>query len=206
MIPLVVAADYARFPAKPVVVTEPWYEFVEGNPSAADIRFGAWSAILSGAAGHSYAGGHVWKAHVPEAPAREDSWPMEMSFERNTLDYPGARSIGSIARFLKTLPWWKLEPHPELVSDYPAQFCSAVAGQEYLVYLRWNGSLRLDLRPSTAGDEFEQTWIDLTTFEPGHPKTISGGGVRKFSSPTSYPAASKDSDWLLHLVKRTRLD
>ena len=30
------------------MVTEPWYEFVEGNPTAADIRFGGWSAMLSG--------------------------------------------------------------------------------------------------------------------------------------------------------------
>jgi hypothetical protein len=156
MIPQVVAADYARVPAKPIVVTEAWYEFVEGNPSAADIRFGAWSALLSGAAGHSYAGGHVWKAHVPEAPASQDSWPMEMGFDRNTLDYSGARSLGSLARFLKTLSWWKLEPHPELVSDYPAPFCSAVPGQEYLVYLRWNGSLRLDLQPSTPEEDFDE--------------------------------------------------
>ncbi|MBZ0258752.1 DUF4038 domain-containing protein, partial [bacterium] len=59
MIPSVVAQAYQAQPAKPIVVTEPWYEFVKGNPTAEDIRFGAWSAILSGAAGHSYAGGHV---------------------------------------------------------------------------------------------------------------------------------------------------
>ncbi len=204
MIPLVVAADYARVPAKPIVVTEPWYEFIEGNPSAADIRFGAWSALLSGAAGHSYAGGHVWKAHVPEAPAGQDSWPMEMGFDRNTLDYPGARSLGSLARFLKTLSWWKLEPHPELVSDYPAPFCSAVPGQEYLVYLRWNGSLRLDLQPSTPEDEFEQVWIDLATFEPSRPRTVAGGGVREFQCPKSYPGTPEVSDWLLHVARRPR--
>jgi hypothetical protein len=202
MIPLVVAADYARLPAKPIVVTEPWYEFVEGNPPAADIRFGALSAILSGAAGHSYAGGHVWKAHVPEAPAGQDSWPMETSFERNTLDYPGARFMGSLGRFLKTLPWWTLTPHPEMVSDYPAPFCAAVPGQEYLVYLRWNGSLRLDLRPSNTDDRFAVTWIDLATFQAGRPKTVPGGEVRELQCPKNYPGVPDVSDWLLHVVKR----
>jgi hypothetical protein len=38
MIPFVVAADYARTPAKPTVVTEPWYEFIEGNPTGMDVR------------------------------------------------------------------------------------------------------------------------------------------------------------------------
>jgi hypothetical protein len=128
---------------------------------------------------------------------------MEMSFERNTLDYAGARSLGSLARFLKTLRWWTLEPHPELVSDYPVPFCSAVPGQEYLVYFRWKGSLRLDLRPSAADDQFEQTWIDLAMFEAGRPKTISGGGVQEFQCPKGSPAASEDGDWLLHLVKRS---
>jgi len=28
-------------PPKPVVVTEPWYEFIEGNPTAMDVRFAA---------------------------------------------------------------------------------------------------------------------------------------------------------------------
>jgi hypothetical protein len=202
MIPQIVASDYARTPAKPIVVTEPWYEFIEGNPPAADIRFGALSALLSGAAGHSYAGGHVWKAHVPEAPAGEDSWPMEMGFDRNTLDYPGARFLGSLARYLKTLSWWKLEPHPELVSDYPTPFCAAAPGQEYLAYLRWNGTLRLDLRPSRDTDEFVQTWIDLDRFEIGRPKTLTGGVVREFHSPKSYPGTPEVSDWLLHVRRR----
>jgi len=112
MIPIVIATDYARQPAKPTVVTEPWYEFIEGNPSGMEIRYGAWSAMLSGAAGHSYGGGHVWWAHVPESPARQGSWPLEKSFATNTLDLPrGARSMSFLAKFLGSIPWWKMEPH-----------------------------------------------------------------------------------------------
>jgi hypothetical protein len=128
MIPVVIAADYARQPAKPTVVTEPWYEFIAGNPTAMEIRYGAWTALLSGAAGHAYGGGHVWWAHLPESPAGQGSWPLEKSFETNTLDYPGARSMDFMAKFLGSLAWWKLEPHPELVLEYPAPFCGAVPG------------------------------------------------------------------------------
>ena len=113
MIPRVVTADYRRTPAKPVVVTEPWYEFIRDNPPAADIRFGAWSAVLSGAAGHTYGGGHVWWAHVPEAPTQQGSWPLQISFDTDTLDYPGAVGMSVMAGFLRSIRWWELEPHPE---------------------------------------------------------------------------------------------
>jgi hypothetical protein len=202
MIPSVVAADYARSPAKPIVVTEPWYEFVEGNPTAADIRFGMLSALMSGAAGHSYAGGHIWKAHVPEAPAGEDTWPMEMGFERDTLDYAGARFVGFLARYLKTRPWWRLEPHPELVREYPAPFCLADPGREYLVYMRWNGTLKLDMGASAATDSFTRVWIDLSALEIGVPETVPGSGLREFHCPRQYPGTAEVSDWLLHLVRK----
>ena len=85
--------------------------------------------MLSGAAGHTYGGGHVWWAHVPEAPASQGNWPLHRDFDTDTLDYPGAVGVGFMARFLRAMEWWKLEPHPELVSDYPARFCSAAPGR-----------------------------------------------------------------------------
>ena len=202
MIPLAVAADYARRPPKPVVVTEPWYEFVEGNPSAMDVRFGAWSAMLSGAAGHTYGGGHIWWAHVPEAPAGVGSWPLESGFERDTLDYEGARSMGFLARIFQGLHWWKLEPHPELVSEYPAKFCAAVPGEEYVVYLRWGGALKLDLKPSRGEDLFEYNWIDLAE-EVEHPVgTVAGGGLREFHTPEDYPKYPHYKDWVLYVRRQ----
>lgn len=202
MIPLVVAADYARRPPKPVVVTEPWYEFVEGSSSAMDVRFGAWSAILSGAAGHTYGGGHVWWAHVPEAPAQVGNWPLEEGFERDTLDYAGAKSMAFLARFLKGIEWWKLEPHPELVLEYPAKFCAAVPGNEYVAYLRWGGAVKLDLRSSRAEDLFEYKWIDLADMGEPPGGTVAGGGVRQFHTPEDYPRERLYKDWVLHVKKR----
>jgi hypothetical protein len=199
MIPVVVTADYARIPAKPVVVTEPWYEFVDGNPSPEDIRFGAWSAILSGAAGHTYGGGHVWWAHVPEAPSSQDPWPLHKQFDTDTLNYPGAVSVGFLARFLKSLEWWRLAPHPELVFGYPSRFCRADPGSEYIVYVRWSGTLQLDLRPSSEKDTFGFTWTDLGEERQKKSGTINGGGLREFRSPEDYPSHPHYKDWLLHV-------
>jgi hypothetical protein len=202
MIPQVVSRAWAAKPAKPVVVTEPWYEFVEGNPTGRDIRFGAWSAILSGAAGHSYGGGHVWLADLPESPAEGGSWPLEKGFERSTLDYEGALSMAYLARFFRTVAWWKMRPHPELVSEYPDRYCLAIPGQEYIVYLRWAGSCKLDLRPSGAEDDFEYAWFDPATGKYQGRGTVKGGSLQFFSAPGAYPGTLHFSDWVLHLWKK----
>ncbi len=199
MIPWIVSTDYARKPAKPVVVTEPWYEFILDDPTAEDIRFGAWSAMLSGAAGHSYAGGHVWKAHVPEAPAGKDSWPMDLSFETDTLDYPGAVSMGIMSKFLQGIRWWELSPHPELVLEYSEKYCAAIPGREYVVYLRFGGSPKIDLRPSSASNTFEYSWLDPRTGEIRDPGTAQGGAVRYFRAPEGYPANPGYKDWVLYI-------
>ncbi len=199
MTPIVMASDYARVPAKPTLITEPWYEFDEGSAPAADVRFAAWSAVLSGAAGHTYGGGHQWWADIPDPslPPREDSWPRP-PLTVDTLDFPGAVSMGFMAQFLKSIDWWQLEPHPELVLDYPQPLASAVPGQEYLVYARYGGKVRLDLRSSAASDEFRFTWIDLAASKEAEDGTVSGGAIRSFYAPESYPDHLTCGDWLLH--------
>ncbi|MHB8862456.1 MAG: apiosidase-like domain-containing protein [Pirellulaceae bacterium] len=202
LIPDIVQTSYQRKPAKPIVVTEPWYEFVEGNPTAADIRFGGWSAVLSGAAGHSYGGGHVWQAHVPEAPAGRGAWPLELEFERDTLDYPGARSLSFMAQLLRGIDWWTLEPHPELVLDNPSRYCGAVPGRHYVVFLRWGGVVRLNLRSSSPQQQFEYRWIDLVDEQVKRSGEVNGGEIRQFPPPADYPGVEQYRDWILHVVAK----
>lgn len=200
MIPEVVATSYAMKPAKPVVVTEPWYEFVEGNPTGRDIRFGAWSAILSGAAGHSYGGGHVWLAHLPESPAGGGPWPLDSGFEDNTLNYQGAGSMEYLAGFFRQIPWWEMLPRPELVYEYPRdRYCLANPGSEYVLYLRWGGVIKLDMRD--AAGTFNYAWFNPSTGETLETKTTEGGAIRAFASPALYPGTREVQDWVLHVWK-----
>ena len=201
LIPQVVAGDYARTPSKPIVVTEPWYEFVRGNPAAEEIRFGAWSALLSGAAGHSYGGGHVWWANVQESPSQVDPWPHETGYQDDTLNYPGALSLSFLAHFLRSLKWWTLEPHPELLSNYTPRFCAAVPGQEYVVYLRWGGLVNVDLRPSAESDTFRYTWFDLTEGKEKNSGAVQGGALREFQTAEDFPKSPHYKDWLLHVLR-----
>ena len=201
LIPWIITNSFKLQPVKPVVVTEPWYEFIEGNPTAMDIRFGAWSAVMSGAAGHSYGGGHIWRVHLPERPTGVGSWPMDTSFTVNTMLYQGAVSIGFMGKFLRKLEWWKLEPHPELVLENPSPFCLADPGREYLFYLRYGGSVKIDLRPYPASAEFTYTWTDLVNNSESKKGVINGGSIEEINCPEDYPGTVNFKDWVLHVVK-----
>jgi len=202
MIPLIVAGEYQRQPAKPIVVTEPWYEFVEGNPTGKDIRLAAWGAVLSGAAGHTYGGGHVWLASVPESPSRGGgAWPIEVGAEIESFDYEGAVSMQHLAAFFKKVKWWDMKPSPKLVTDSPQPFCLANPGKEYVVYLRYGGMMHLDMGEAAVGKQFSFYWYNPATGESTSERKITGGRKVQFTAPGMYPATLDYSDWVLHVFE-----
>jgi hypothetical protein len=196
--PEIITRAYNMKPAKPVVVAEPWSEFIKGNPTAMDIRFGAWSAVMSGAAGQSYGGGHIWRAHLPERPTGVGDWPMDTSLSTNTMLYPGAVSLSFMGKYLRKTEWWKMEPHPEFVIENPSKYCLAIPGKEYLFYLRYGGSVKVDLR-EYPGKNFDFTWTDLVNGTDDKTGTITGGEIVEIKCPEDYPAFVNFKDWVLHL-------
>jgi hypothetical protein len=109
--------------------------------------------------------------------------------------------MGFLAKFLKGIAWWKLEPHPELVLEYPQPLASAITGEEYVVYARYGGQLKLDLRSSLASDRYRFTWIDLVASKEARGGTINGAAIRSFHAPEDYPGNLQFKDWLLHVVR-----
>lgn len=199
MIPLVVAENYKRNPPKPIVVTEPWYEFVEGNPTGMDVRLAAWGGILSGAAGHTYGGGHVWLGGTPESPAGTGgAWPIEEGVALESFDYEGALSMKHLATFFSKINWWEMAPHPELVKDYPQPYCLANPGKEYVLYLRYSGMLNLKI-PGNGEKTFSYYWYNPATGESTNPEQITGKEYLQFVSPGMYPGTLNYSDWVLHV-------
>ena len=200
MIPVIIEKEYQRQPAKPIVVTEPWYEFVEGNPTGQDIRLAAWGSILSGAAGHTYGGGHVWLGSVPEAPSGSGgTWPIEVGAELSSFNYEGAVSMMHLARFFKNIKWWEMKPRPDLVNDSPQPFCLAVPGVEYIVYLRYGGMINLDIGHHDSEREFIFYWYNPATGESTDKMQIKGNKTLQFRAPGMYPGTLNYSDWALHL-------
>lgn len=202
MIPVVVTEEYKRQPAKPIVVTEPWYEFVEGNPTGMDIRLAAWGSILSGAAGHTYGGGHVWLASVPESPSQGGgAWPIEIGAELESFDYEGAVSMQHLASFFKETKWWDMQPAPETVSDSPQPFCLANPGTEYIVYLRYGGMIHLDMGQQALGRQYSWYWYNPATGEQSEKHQVQGGRKVQFTAPGMYPGNLQYSDWVLHVYE-----
>lgn len=201
MIPLIVAENYKRKPAKPIVVTEPWYEFVEGNPTGMDVRLAAWGSILSGGAGHTYGGGHVWLAGVPESPAGGGgAWPIEVGAELESFDYEGAVSMKHLSSFFQNIEWWKMTPHPELVQDYPQPFCLAVPGEEYVIYLRYGGMINLKIDQKNE-QKYSYYWYNPATGESTNPESVTGNKYLQLVSPGMYPGSLNYSDWVLHVYR-----
>jgi hypothetical protein len=201
MIPYIISEEYNRKPAKPIVITEPWYEFIEGNPTGMDVRFAMWSAILSGAAGHTYGGGHVWLASVPEAPGGAGPWPIEKGFDRTTYDYEGAVSMKHMASFFKNIKWWDMSPHPELVREYPQPFCLAKPGEAYVLYLRYGGVVKLAMDELAAARRYKYHWINPGTGKISDLRSFQGNSIVQFNCPESYPGTPDYKDWVLYIYK-----
>ncbi len=191
-IPGIVRFNYSLKPVKPIICTEPRMEFLKLTTEADYIRFGAWSAILSGAAGHTYGAGGVWCADVPEAPTNLMSYDFDWYYK--ALDYPGGKGISIMTKFLKGLEWWKLEPDQNLVDENKDNFCSAIPGKEYIIYLRHGGSVNVNLSDVSSKGRFNFHWFDPRTGIEKNVGTIEGGTVKAFTAPNNF-------DWVLHLVK-----
>lgn len=201
MIPSTVSNAYHCNPAKPIVVTEPWYEFTIDKAPACDIRFGAWSAILSGAAGHTYGGGKIWSADVPESPQHLGYEPKAAG--GTTLDYEGAVSIKHLVTFMKKTSWWKMEPHPELVSEYPQSFCLANPGNEYIIYFRYGGVASVNLVTTLGKNSFQYYWYNPATGVASESKIIKGSVHSEFRCPEEDSDDREVKDWVLHILKFT---
>jgi hypothetical protein len=70
------------------------------------------------------------------------------------------------------------------------------------VYLRWGGTLKVDLRTASETDRFEYRWFDPGTGKSLTAKEITGGTEVFFSAPGGYPGNVNFHDWVLHIKKR----
>ncbi|MCK4966663.1 DUF4038 domain-containing protein [bacterium] len=190
-IPEIAKFNYSLKPVKPVICTEPWIEFLKHTTPASQVRFGGWSSILSGAAGHTYGAGGVWFAQVQEKPASPFSYDID--WYHKALDYPGGTGIGIMSRFFQSIEWWELEPHQDLISDTNNIFCSAVPGEKYVIYLRNGGSVTVNLTASSKGDMFNYRWFNPRTGLYHSSGDIPGGGEKGFTAPDG-------NEWVLYLV------
>jgi hypothetical protein len=98
-------------------------------------------------------------------------------------------ALTHLARFMRSLPFWRMSPYPELAST---GICLAELGRIYAVYATKGETVRLDLTKTDATFKFR--WFNTRTGKWVEGGTVSGGGQREFEAPG-------ENDWVL-LVQR----
>jgi hypothetical protein len=153
-------AARARRPRRPFVLIESTYEGEHDAPPE-QIRFQAWAAMLSGAAGQFFGNNPIWHFDGPTLFKYEGSW-------QTALDAAGSRDMSRLAAFFRSRRWTDLEPAPDgsfaVAKDPgPAPIAARTAdGTLTIVYVpahrRGARELRLDI-PRTAAS-IKAQWID----------------------------------------------
>jgi hypothetical protein len=171
-----VRADYARKPAKPVIMAEGGYEGLHYDTvhTPWHIRKQAWWACLAGGF-PTY--GHAFSHHRPP-----DTW-------REWIDAPGALQMGVCRRVLTGLDrWWTLAPDDSLLSagersglQRNVAARSPDAGWA-LVYFAEPGEVTIRLHAVAGGAPVNGTWIDPAT-GTATPAGTLGSGERSVKSP-----------------------
>lgn len=195
----------AHAPRLPVLVSEVNYEGILGQSYQDIQRFCFWTAILSGACGHTYGANGIWQVNEPGRPfgpsPHGHSWGNTPWDEAAQL--PGSRQIGLGAQFLRELPWWRMELHPEWVEapwskERPRGLVAAgIPGELRVIYnpFQWDP-------PKLKGFEKNVAYA-LTYFDPATGERIAAGNTQPDADGTwTPPPVEVVHDWVLVLQRK----
>jgi hypothetical protein len=166
-------------PRKPIVNGEAIYEGALGG--AYDVRRTAWLSFLSGAVGYT--------AGIDQVYAWRDDATTKM-------DEPSSDEIALLARFLRAVPWWSLEPAPQRILNQPEDrarlMAFAVTTDRTLGigYLPDNRAVDLDL--DGCAETYESVWLN-----PAGGNRLNGAAVPSSGKVTLRPPDERD--WVLVL-------
>ena len=136
-------------PKVPVLIGEVAYEGIYGASHDDIQRLLFWSAMLSGAAGHTYGANGIWQVNTEEQSFGPSpggyawggpSWPA-------AAELPGSTQLGIGRKFLERYPWRQFEQHPEWVGiekklnfyapafdDYFVPYAAGIPGKVRMIY------------------------------------------------------------------------
>lgn len=208
-----VVHDYALTPAKPVVHSEGFYENIrDEGATPGQIRWQAWTALLNGAAGHTYGADGVWQFYDPAAPAgQQGSRPYNGTTGLSALSAPGSAQLKHVRDFFAGKAWWTLEPRREWLrvngaapatpteTDLSAPHLAAAAGSLYVAYLPAGNSGRTIRLTNLGTVTYRAQALNprtgaLTNLNGGNPITPNNG---EWTIPAS--VYSDNNDWVISL-------
>ncbi|MBM3494579.1 MAG: DUF4038 domain-containing protein, partial [Armatimonadetes bacterium] len=167
-------------PRKPIVNGEAIYEGDLGGPY--DVRRTAWLSLLSGAVGYT--------AGINEVYAWEPDVMAKMS-------PPSTDQISLMARMLRALPWWKLEPTPQRIANQPGDRPRLMAmattddRRMALAYMPDNEAMEADM--TGCPPRYDLLWISPSTGQ-----CMSGGSIT--TSRRTRLACPDRRDWVALLT------
>ena len=163
---------YRSEPIMPVISGEARYEALEigRQLDATDARQAFWAHLInSGCAGETYGANGIWQVNRRDQPYGRspggNNWGTTPWDEAMRL--PGSSQLAAAKRLLESLPWHKLEPHPEWVewsasaasqSHVAPPFCVGVTDELRLVYLLEPHAVQLSALK--AGRRYRAEWFN----------------------------------------------
>ena len=153
-----------------------------GSESADVLRRTAWDIVMAGgyqtAGETARRGTNVW-------PDTGGGWMNGRGDATMTMFQGYAYMTG----FFTSFEWWKTEPHDELVNN--GNYCLALPGEVYAVYLPHGGWVTVQLRPA----RYSGTWFNPST---GQTIVLPSAEGPSWTSPHT----PDNNDWALLLLKQ----
>ena len=173
------------------------YQSRERHPAVHVRRANYWSLLVAPTAGVTYGGHGVWGWDDGSGPPVAHASTGTPRPWQEALHLPGAQQMAHLARIFTALPWWQLQPAPDVLQEQPGgtdvRLTVAAArdpgGRVALLYLPAGGPVRLDTRPLAAG--LTATWIDPRSGGETAAGPVSRGAVTL--------TAPDGEDWVLLL-------
>jgi uncharacterized protein DUF4038/collagenase-like protein with putative collagen-binding domain len=219
-----IALDWDRVPAKPVVMGEGGYEGIADHTmetvhtiDAADVRRIAYCAFFAGAAGYAYGAQGVWGYHGKNAPAPSPAhapaaagrWGGSPPWQEG-MQLPAGKQMRYLRTLLESRPMLTRIPDQWLIADDQLstvnriQACRAADGSYAFIYTASGTRLRIQL--VDHGDAFpfykklSGTRIRAYWYDPRHGTSLlidefDKVPFRDFTPPSSGPG----NDWVLVL-------
>ncbi|MFO0796009.1 MAG: DUF4038 domain-containing protein [Gemmataceae bacterium] len=163
-------------PVRPILNLEPPYEdhfgYQSRRPhSAYSVRRAVyWSLLSTPVAGVTYGGHGVWSWHTkPGEEPTDHKGTGPAKTWKEALSLPGAAQMSHVRKLFESLPWTRLEPAPELVTQDPKGDpftfvgCAATPDRKVAVLYFPAGTKGLVAPPVAAGAEL--AWFDPRTGE-----------------------------------------
>ena len=105
-------------------------------------RFLFWTAVTSGAAGHTYGAQGIWGMSSRDEPFQGTTSSWGDGFWQDVMHLPGSCHLALGRQFLERYPWWRFQPRPEpeaAAAGRLSAFGAGIPGQVAVFYLAGNG-------------------------------------------------------------------